>query len=164
MSNTRAVWAIVAAGILAGGMLSGCSKSETASGGESKATSSSTTAAAAGGTTTAAASPGDISVAVGTGEFIDSIVGFVATAPTNDEASAKVIKACEDAGGVECTSDEVTNENLCIVSVASDSTDVVAGGAGKTIEEAKQDALNKAKANGTPEGADAVVVVSDCPS
>lgn len=164
MSNTRVVWAIVAAGALAGGVLSGCSKSETSSAGESTKASSSETSPASTSAAPTGAAAADISVAVGTGEFIDTIVGFVATAPTNDEASAKVIKACEDAGGVECTSDEVTNENLCIVSVASDSTDVVAGGAGKTIEEAKQDALNKAKANGTPEGADAVVVVSDCPS
>ena len=161
MAKTRLIWAIAAAGILAGGVLSGCSKSETASGGESTKASSSETSAAS--TSATAATAADISVAVGTGEFIDSIVGFVATAPTNDEASAKVIKACQDAGGVECTADEVTNDNLCIVSVASDSTDVVAGGAGKTIEEAKQDALNKAIANGTPEGTDAVVVVSDCP-
>jgi uncharacterized protein YgbK (DUF1537 family) len=105
----------------------------------------------------------DTSVAVGTGAFINAIVGFTATGATNDEASANVIAACQAAGGVNCTADEVTNDNLCIASVASDLTDVVAGGAGPTVEAARQDALNKAMANGTPEGADAVVVVSACP-
>ena len=154
MSNTRVVWAIVAAGVLAGGVLSGCSKSESP-GGETKAAAQ------------------DISVAVGTGEFTDTagdkdpatntIVGFTATAPTNDEASAEVIKACQDAGGVECTADEVTNDNVCIASVASDETAVVAGGAGATVEDARLDAIKKAESNKTPLGADAVVVVSACP-
>jgi uncharacterized protein YgbK (DUF1537 family) len=105
----------------------------------------------------------DTSVAVGTGLFSNSIVGFTATGATNDEAEAKVIAACQAAGGVECTADEVTNDNLCIASVASDLADIVAGGAGPTVEAARQDALNKAMAQGTPEGPDAVVVVSACP-
>jgi uncharacterized protein YgbK (DUF1537 family) len=105
----------------------------------------------------------DTSVAVGTGLFSNSIVGFTATGATNDEAEAKVIAACQAAGGVECTADEVTNDNLCIASVASDLADIVAGGAGPTVEAARQDALNKAIAQGTPEGPDAVVVVSACP-
>jgi hypothetical protein len=105
----------------------------------------------------------DTSVAVGTGLFSNSIVGFTATGATNDEAEAKVIAACQAAGGVECTADEVTNDNLCIASVASDLADSVAGGAGPTVEAARQDALNKAIAQGTPEGPDAVVVVSACP-
>ena len=54
MSNTRVVWAIVAAGVLAGGMVTGCSKSETPSATETKAVVE------------------DISVAVGTGEFTDT--------------------------------------------------------------------------------------------
>jgi len=162
MSNTRVVWAIVAAGVLAGGVLTGCSKSESPSSSESPGTT---------GTTTAVAE--DISVAVGTGEFTDTegdndpttntIVGFTATAPTNDEASARVIKACEDAGGVECTADEVTNDNVCIASVASDETAVVAGGAGATVEDARLDAIKKAEDNKTPLGADAIVIVSACP-
>jgi hypothetical protein len=105
----------------------------------------------------------DTSVAVGTGLFSNSIVGFTATGATNDEAEAKVIAACQAAGGVECTADEVTNDNLCIASVASDLADIVAGGAGPTVEAARQDALNKAIAQGTPEGPDAVVVASACP-
>ena len=141
MGKTRVVWTVVAAGVIAGGVSTGI--------------------AWAGG-------PGgvvqpDISVAVGTGTFRDAIVGFTATGATNDEASAKVIGACLAAGGADCTADEVTNDNLCIVSVASNATDIVAGGAGPTIEAARQDAINKALANGTPEGSDATVIVSACP-
>ncbi|MGI9123539.1 MAG: DUF4189 domain-containing protein [Mycobacterium sp.] len=142
MANTRLVRALVAAGVLAGAVSTGV--------------------AWAGGPDGAVEA--DAFFAVGTGEFINSIVGFTATGATSEEASANVIAACQAAGGVECTADEVTNDNLCIASVASDSTDVVAGGAGPTVEAARQDAINKAAANGTPEGPDAVVVVSDCPS
>jgi hypothetical protein len=152
MAKTRLVLVMVAAGILAGGM-SGCSKSESPAA-ETKAAE-------------------DISVAVGTGEFKDAegdddpatntIVGFTATAATNDEASAKVIKACEEAGGVECTADEVTNDNVCIVSAGSEATNVVAGGAGATVEAALQDAITKAADNKTPLGPNPMVVVSACP-
>lgn len=141
MGRTRKVWASVAAGVVAGGVSTGIAW-----------------AGGPGGTVEA-----DTSVAVGTGLFNNSIVGFTATGATNDEAAAKVIAACQAAGGVDCTADEVTNDNLCIAAVASDLTDIVAGGAGPTVEAARQDALNKAMANGTPEGPDAVVVVSVCP-
>ena len=104
----------------------------------------------------------DISVAVGTGVFIDGLVGFTATGATNEEASARVIGQCQSAGGQECTSDEVTNDNLCIVSVADDNNDVVAGGAGVTVEAARDDAFARAAANGTPLGPDALIVISDC--
>ena len=104
----------------------------------------------------------DMSVAVGTGVFVDELVGFRATGPTNDDASARVIAQCQSAGGQECTSDEVTNDNLCIVSVADDSNDVVAGGAGVTTEAARDDALQRAAANGTPLSPAAVIVISDC--
>lgn len=141
MGRTRKVWAFVAAGVVAGGVSTGIAW-----------------AGGPGGTVEA-----DTSVAVGTGLFNNSIVGFTATGATNDEAAAKVIAACQAAGGVDCTADEVTNDSLCIAAVASDLTDIVAGGAGPTVEAARQDALNKAMANGTPEGPDAVVVVSVCP-
>jgi hypothetical protein len=146
----RLVMAIVTAGVLAGGVSAGI--------------------AYAGGPDGTVQE--DISVAVGTGTFEDfqdgvgglnEEVGFTATGPTNDAASAAVIAECQAAGGVECSADEVTNDNLCIVSVGSDLTDVVAGGAGPTIEAATQDALSKAAANGTPESDDAVVIVSACP-
>ena len=104
----------------------------------------------------------DISVAVGTGVFIDQLVGFRATGPTNDDASARVIAQCQSAGGQECTSDEVTNDNLCIVSVADDSNEVVAGGAGATVAAARDDAYQRAAANGTPLGPTAAIVISDC--
>lgn len=145
MANTRLVSAIVAAGVVAAGVSAG--------------------AAWAGG-------PGgyvddtadDISAAVGTGEFDGALVGFTATGDTNAEASAAVVAACEAAGGVECTSDEVTNDNLCIVSVAaSDGSGVVAGGAGATVEAARGDAFNRAAANNTPLDPGAQVVVSACP-
>ncbi|MCB1263156.1 MAG: DUF4189 domain-containing protein [Mycobacterium sp.] len=170
MASTRKIWAIVAAGVLAGGVMTGCAKSESPSS-ETKA--SETTASESKASETKAAGAEDISVAVGTGEFTDTagdadpetntIVGFTATAATNDEASAKVIKACEDAGGVECTADEVTNDNVCIASVASSETHVVAGGAGATVEDARLDAIKKSEDNKTPLGADAVVIISACP-
>lgn len=151
MAKTRLVWAIVAAGVLAGGM-SGCSKSETPA---------------------APADAEDISVAVGTGEFTDregdknpdtnTIVGFTATGDTNEEAMGAVILACQEAGGVECTADEVTNDKLCIASVASSTSHVVAGGAGATVEDARLDAIKRAEDNKTPIGDDAFVVVSSCP-
>jgi hypothetical protein len=128
-------------------------------------------AVVAAGISTATASAGgpggyvegvDIATAVGSGEFLDTLIGFVARGPSNEEASAKVLAQCESAGGVLCTVDEVTNDKLCIASVASPITKVVAGGAGVTIEAAHQDALNKAAAAGTPEGPDATIVVSAC--
>ena len=122
----------------------------------------STSTASAGGPGGANENSTDISVAVGTGVFIDDLVGFKATGATNDEASARVIAQCQSAGGQECTSDEVTNDNLCIVSVADDSNEVVAGGAGATTEAAREDAYRRAAANGTPLGPDALIVISDC--
>ena len=105
----------------------------------------------------------DTYAAVGTGVYQDAIAGFVGTGATSDEASAAVIGACQAAGASDCTVDEYTNDNLCIVSLADDVTDVVSGGAGPTIEAAKADALARAAANGTPESPGAVVVVSNCP-
>jgi hypothetical protein len=101
--------------------------------------------------------------AVGTGVFIDALDGFTATGDSAAEASAAVIAACQAAGGVDCTADEVTNDNLCIVSVADDVTDVVAGGAGATVEAARADAFARAAANGTPVSPSALTVISDCP-
>ncbi|MUL46619.1 DUF4189 domain-containing protein [Mycobacterium sp. CBMA293] len=104
----------------------------------------------------------DISAAVGTGVFEGSLVGFQATGATNDEASARVVAACQSAGGQSCTSDEVTNDNLCIVSVADDSNAVVAGGAGATVEAARDDAFQRAASNNTPLSPAAVIVISLC--
>jgi hypothetical protein len=143
MANTRLVSAIVAAGVLIGG--------------------GTAATAWAGGPPGVVENPEDVSVAVGTGEFEGALAGFTATGHTNDEASAAVVAACNAAGGVECTSDEVTNDRLCIVSVADDESGVVAGGAGVTVEAARQDAFNRAAANNTPLGSKATTVVSACP-
>jgi hypothetical protein len=104
----------------------------------------------------------EISEAVGTGVFENALAGFFAAGASNDEASARVIAACQQAGGQECTSDEVTNEKLCIVSVADDITGVVSGGAGATIEAARADAFQRAAANATPLSPSAVTVISSC--
>jgi hypothetical protein len=104
----------------------------------------------------------DISVAVGTGVFEGTLAGFQATGATNDQASANVIAQCQSAGGQLCTSDEVTNDSLCIASVADDANSVVAGGAGDTVEAARADAFQRAANNGTPLTASAVVVISTC--
>jgi len=48
------------------------------------------------------------------------------------------------------------------VSVADDGNEVVAGGAGVTTEAARDDAFQRAAANGTPLGPNATIVISDC--
>ena len=143
MRRTRLASTIVAASVIAAGISAGV--------------------AWAGGPGGVIEDSNDISVAVGTGVFEDSLVGFQAGGATNDEASARVIAACEGAGGESCTSDEVTNDNLCIVSVADDSNAVVAGGAGATVEAARDDAFQRAMANNTPLSPAAVIVISTCP-
>jgi hypothetical protein len=142
MPSNRLVAPLVAAGVIAVGISTGT--------------------AWAGGPGGTVENSTEISVAVGTGVFIDGLVGFTATGATNDEASARVIAQCQSAGGQECTSDEVTNDNLCIVSVADDGNEVVAGGAGVTSEAARDDAFQRAAANGTPLGPTAAIVISDC--
>ena len=142
MANKRLVSAIVAAGVIAAGI----SVSTAWAGGP-------------GGTVENT----DIAEAVGTGVFQGELVGYLATGATNEQAAANVIAMCQAAGGSECTADEVTNDNLCIASVADDDTDVVAGGAGVTVEAARIDAIAKAAANNTPIAANAPVVISDCP-
>lgn len=143
MANFRLLSSIAAAGVLAAGISSGI--------------------AWAGGPGGVVEDPEDIFAAVGTGSFSGFEVGFSATGDTADEASAAVLAECQADGGVDCTVDEVTNDNLCIVSVADDVTDVVAGGAGPTVEAAKADAIARAAANGTPFDPSAAVVVSACP-
>jgi hypothetical protein len=151
MWNPRKAWAALAAALIAGSISTGI--------------------AWAGGPGGAVEDPEDIFAAVGTGTFEDfsdgpnglsGEAGFTATGDTAEEASA-VIAQCQAAGGVDCTADEVTNDNLCIVSVGSSTAGVVAGGAGVTVDAARQDAINKAAANNTPLGADAVVIISACP-
>lgn len=142
MANTRLVSVILAAGVITAGISTGI--------------------AWAGGPGGAVENTNEISEAVGTGVFENSIVGFVASGKTNDEASANVIAKCQAAGGTECTSDEVTNDDLCIVSVADDASDVVAGGAGTTTEAARADALQRAADNGSPLSPTSPIVISSC--
>ncbi|OAN39468.1 DUF4189 domain-containing protein [Mycolicibacterium iranicum] len=92
---------------------------------------------------------GDISRAVGSGLLDGLLVGFTASGPSNDAASAAVVAACQSAGAQQCSSDEVTNDVYCVVSVgADDGSGIVSGGAGATIEAARDNAFaNVARAN-----------------
>lgn len=128
----------------------------------------STGTAWAGGPEGGAGAANDLFEAVGSGTFAapggtSSEVGFRATGATAAEASSAVVAACVAAGGVECTSDEVTNDNLCIVSVFDPATSVDAGGAGPTVEAARLDAIQHAAANNTPMSPAAAVLISACP-
>jgi hypothetical protein len=119
--------------------------------------------ASAGGPDGAVGGGNDISQAVGSGVLNGTLAGFAATGSNNDAASAAVIAACQQAGAEECSRDEVTNDDLCVVSVGEDSSGVVAGGAGSTVEAARDDAFRHsvdASAALTP---DARVLVSACP-
>ncbi len=106
---------------------------------------------------------GDIAAAVGSGVRGDAIVGFAATGPTVPAASAAVIALCQRSGAVQCTSDEVTNDRLCIVNVGAQATGVVAGGAGRTVDDARQDAFNRAAANDTPLDPGSHTLAWSCP-
>lgn len=107
---------------------------------------------------------GPISRAVGSGLNGGTLVGFTATGPTNDAASAALIAACQGAGAQQCSSDEVTNDVFCVVSVgADDGTGIVAGGAGPTVDAARDDAFrNVGRANLVLNPA-ARVLASSCP-
>lgn len=144
MARIPWVSAIVATGVIAIGMSTGA-------------------VAWAGGPDGDVENTSEVSEAVGTGVFAGALVGFRATGTTNDEASSQVIAACQRVGGQNCTADEVTNDDLCIVSLADNESSVVAGGAGTTIEAARQDAVARAAANGTPTAPSATIVISACP-
>jgi hypothetical protein len=153
MTNNRVVATILASGIVVAGIAVGT--------------------AWAGGPGGVIDTPSDLYEAVGSGAFEDfvdgpdgrgAIAGFRAFGATAEEASASVIAACQAVGGQDCTRDEVTNDNLCIVSVADDDNDVVAGGAGVTVEAARLDAIARAAANNTPMGPNTFIVISGCPS
>lgn len=107
---------------------------------------------------------GDISQAVGSGVFNGALIGFTATGPTNEAASAAVISMCQQAGAQDCSRDEVTNDDLCVVSVGSgDGSGIVAGGAGPTVEAARDDAFRHAQDANAPLDPGAQVLVSACP-
>lgn len=117
----------------------------------------------AGGPDGAVDSSDDYSQAVGSGVLDGSLVGFSATGPTNEAASSAVIAACNQAGAEECTRDEVTNDALCVVSVGEDSSGVVAGGAGPTVDAAREDAFRHSVDADAALTQDARVLVSACP-
>ncbi len=143
MRTTRSGFAIVAGGVIAAGMSTGTAWADGPGG--------------------VIENLDDISVAVGTGVFGNDLVGFLATGDTNEEAAANVIAECQGLGGVECTSDMASNEEVCVVSVADPVNYVVVGGAGVTLSVALQDASQEGAANNAPGSvADAVVVISDC--
>lgn len=106
----------------------------------------------------------DISRAVGSGLDGESLMGFTATGPTNEAAAAAVIATCQSVGAQQCSSDEVTNDALCVVSVgADDGSGIVAGGAGPTVDAAREDAFrNVARAN-LVLSPDARILASSCP-
>ncbi|WP_445169798.1 hypothetical protein ACTXG7_11045 [Mycolicibacterium sp. Dal123E01] len=106
----------------------------------------------------------NISQAVGSGVLNGALTGFSATGPTNEAASAGVIAACQQAGAQECTRDEVTNDNLCVVSLgASDDSGIVSGGAGSTVEVARDDAFRHSHDADAPLDPSARILVSACP-
>lgn len=74
-----------------------------------------------------------------------------------------MIAACDQAGAGECTRDEVTNDALCVVSVGEDSSGVVAGGAGPTVDAAREDAFRHSIDADAALTQDARVLVSACP-
>ena len=142
MAKTRLVTAIVVSGVIATGVSAGIAW-----------------AGGPGG----AVEDDNIAQAVGTGTFIGEIDGFTAVAPTNDAASAAVLAQCNAAGGVDCSVEEVTNDNLCIVDVGDPNSGVVSGGAGPTIEAAVADATARAASANTPFGPNPTVIISACP-
>lgn len=118
----------------------------------------------AGGPDGAIESSENISQAVGSGVLGGALAGFSATGPTNEAASAAVIAACQQAGAQECTRDEVTNDNLCVVSVgADDGSGIVSGGAGPTVEAARDDAFRHSQDANAPLDPGARILVSACP-
>ena len=110
--------------------------------------------------------------AVGSGtfeDFTDGVgklnveVGYNAYGDTAAEAESTLVGQCQADGGQNCSADMVTNDNLCIVSVADERTRIDVGGAGPTVEAARLDAIARAAANGTPISPTSPILISDCP-
>ena len=143
MPHTRLVSAIMAAGVITAGISTGT--------------------AWAGGPGGAVENVDQMSAAVGTGVFIDELAGFLALGNTNEEAMANVVAQCEAAGGMACSSDMATNVDNCIGAFADPVNFVAGGGAGATIEEARQNAIQRAiDANMAVSAPDVFVVIADC--
>ncbi len=128
MAITRSVFAVFAAGVVTAGTITATISASLAwadgPGGEVE--------------------PGVMSRAVGSGVLDGVLLGYTASGATNDEAEAAVIAVCQGAGADQCTSDEVTNADVCVVSVGEDDSGLVAGGAGHTIEDAFANAVYNA--------------------
>ena len=143
MPHTRLVSAIMAAGVITAGISTGT--------------------AWAGGPGGAVENVDQMSAAVGTGVLIDELAGFLALGNTNEEAMANVVAQCEAAGGMACSSDMATNVDNCIGAFADPVNFVAGGGAGATIEEARQNAIQRAiDANIPVYPPDVFLVIADC--
>ena len=143
MPSTSLVSAIMAAGVITAGISTGT--------------------AWAGGPGGAVENVDQMSAAVGTGVFIDELAGFLALGNTNEEAMANVVAQCEAAGGMACSSDMATNVDNCIGAFADPVNFVAGGGAGATIEEARQNAIQRAiDANIPVSPPDVFLVIADC--
>ena len=143
MPHTRLVSAIMAAGVITAGISTGT--------------------AWAGGPGGVVENADDMSAAVGTGVFIDELAGFLATGNTNEEAMANVVAQCQAAGGVACSSDMATNMDNCIGAFADPVNFVAGGGVGATVEEARQNAIQRAiDANIPVSPPDVFLVIADC--
>ena len=143
MPHTRLVSAIMAAGVITAGISTGT--------------------AWAGGPGGVVENADDMSAAVGTGVFIDELAGFLALGNTNEEAMANVVAQCEAAGGMACSSDMATNMDNCIGAFADPVNMISGGGVGATIEEARQNAIQRAiDANIPVSPPDVFLVIADC--
>lgn len=106
----------------------------------------------------------DMSRAVGSGVHDGTLTGFTASGPTNAAAVAAVVAACQNAGAEQCSSDEVTNDVFCVVSVgADDGSGIVSGGAGDTVEAARADAFRNVGRADLVLDPGARVLASSCP-
>jgi hypothetical protein len=107
---------------------------------------------------------GVVSRAVGSGVRDGMLIGFTATGPTDDVAASAVIAACQAAGADQCSSDEETNDVFCIVSVgADDGSGIVSGGAGPTVEAARDDAFRHVGSANLTLNPSARILASSCP-
>lgn len=106
----------------------------------------------------------DMSRAVGSGVLDGTLTGFSASGPTNEAAVAAVVAACQNAGAEQCSSDEVTNDVFCVVSVgANDGSGIVSGGAGQSVEAARADAYRNVSRANLVLDPGARVLASSCP-
>jgi hypothetical protein len=106
----------------------------------------------------------DMSRAVGSGLLDGTLTGFAASAPTNAAAAEAVVAACQNAGAEQCSSDEVTNDVFCVVSVgADDGSGIVSGGAGESVEAARTDAFQHVGQADLVLDPGARVLASSCP-